>query len=149
MEDDLLGVDQEVKQRKKRVKLDEESLQSLNGLNKLLISSKKIKFKGKGHEMEDLSNLVQFYQLWAHKLYPKAQFEDFIVIVEKLGHKTTVQELRKSFFSNREDSFNYDDGLIEEVPEDIYPSTPPSMNRTEISLPVEDEPLFLDDEDAV
>jgi replication fork protection complex subunit Csm3/Swi3 len=52
--DDILGLDKDVEIKKKRVtvKLDEQRLLSINGLPKLRNEApKKLKFKGKGHEV--------------------------------------------------------------------------------------------------
>ncbi|PWA23328.1 hypothetical protein CCH79_00018913 [Gambusia affinis] len=53
------------------------------------------RFKGKGHEAEDLRLLMQKMENWAHRLFPKLQFEDFIDRVEKLGSKKEVQTCLK------------------------------------------------------
>uniref|UniRef100_K7FY02 TIMELESS-interacting protein n=1 Tax=Pelodiscus sinensis TaxID=13735 RepID=K7FY02_PELSI len=51
------------------------------------------KFKGKGHEVqtEDLKTLLRHMEHWAHRLFPKLQFDDFIERVELLGNKKEVQ----------------------------------------------------------
>ncbi|XP_010164015.2 LOW QUALITY PROTEIN: TIMELESS-interacting protein, partial [Antrostomus carolinensis] len=54
-----------------------------------------VKFKGKGHEAEDLKTLIQHMEHWAHRLFPKLQFEDFIDKVESLGNKKEVQTFLK------------------------------------------------------
>ncbi len=43
-----------------------------------------MRFQGKGHEAEDLAKLIQFYQLWAHQLFPRLQFDAIVERVEKL-----------------------------------------------------------------
>lgn len=42
-------------------------------------------------QAEDLRLLMQKMENWAHRLYPRFQFEDFIDKVEKLGAKKEVQ----------------------------------------------------------
>lgn len=42
-------------------------------------------------QAEDLRLLLHKMENWAHRLYPKLQFEDFIERVEKLGKKKEVQ----------------------------------------------------------
>lgn len=42
-------------------------------------------------QVEDLRLLMQKMENWAHRLYPKLQFEDFIDKLEKLGSKKEVQ----------------------------------------------------------
>lgn len=55
-------------------------------------------------QAEDLRLLMQKMENWAHRLYPKLQFEDFVDKVEKLGNKKEVQVGRRqhdlSFHSN-------------------------------------------------
>lgn len=55
----------------------------------------KTKFKGKGHEAEDLRTLIRHMEHWAHRLFPRLQFEDFIDRVEYLGNKKEVQTCLK------------------------------------------------------
>lgn len=49
------------------------------------------KFKGKGHEREDLQELLKVLEHWAHRLYPKLPFKDTLEQIEKLGTKKNVQ----------------------------------------------------------
>lgn len=51
------------------------------------------KFKGKGHEHEDLQELLKVLEHWAHRLYPKLPFKDTLEQIEKLGTKKNVQVL--------------------------------------------------------
>ncbi|XP_030581047.1 TIMELESS-interacting protein isoform X2 [Archocentrus centrarchus] len=76
-------------------KLDSQRLISEKGLPALKTLFDKIHFKGKGHEAADLRMLMQKMENWAHRLYPKLQFEDFIDKVEKLGSKKEVQTCLK------------------------------------------------------
>ena len=64
---------------------------SERGLPALRHVFEKAKFKGKGHEAEDLKTLIRHMEHWAHRLFPKLQFEDFIDRVEYLGNKKEVQ----------------------------------------------------------
>lgn len=48
-------------------------------------------FKGKGHELEDLNNLMAKYEHWAHRLFPKLPFDGILEKIEKLGSKKPVQ----------------------------------------------------------
>lgn len=43
------------------------------------------------NQASDLRLLMQKMENWAHRLYPKLQFDDFIDKVEKLGNKKEVQ----------------------------------------------------------
>ncbi|XP_029904484.1 TIMELESS-interacting protein isoform X2 [Myripristis murdjan] len=76
-------------------KLDSQRLTSDRGLPALRTLFDNVHFKGKGHEAEDLRLLMQKMENWAHRLYPKLQFEDFIDKVEKLGSKKEVQTCLK------------------------------------------------------
>jgi len=48
-------------------------------------------------QFQDVSRLLNTYQLWLDALFPKANFADGIAIIEKLGHKKRVQMMRKSW----------------------------------------------------
>lgn len=76
-------------------KLDATRLTSERGLPALRHMFDKVKFKGKGHEAEDLKTLIRHMEHWAHRLFPKLQFEDFIDRVENLGNKKEVQTCLK------------------------------------------------------
>ncbi|KAJ8248720.1 hypothetical protein GJAV_G00227000 [Gymnothorax javanicus] len=76
-------------------KLDSQRLVSERGLPALRTLFNNVKFRGKGHETEDLRLLMQKMENWAHRLYPKLQFEDFIDRVESLGSKKEVQTCLK------------------------------------------------------
>ncbi|XP_066513626.1 TIMELESS-interacting protein-like [Hoplias malabaricus] len=76
-------------------KLDSQRLLSERGLPALRTLFNNVKFKGKGHEAEDLKVLMQKMENWAHRLYPKLQFEDFIDKLEVLGGKKDVQTCLK------------------------------------------------------
>ncbi|KAL6113648.1 tipin [Pungitius sinensis] len=76
-------------------KLDSQRLTSERGLPALRTLFENVRFKGKGHEAEDLRLLMQKMENWAHRLYPKLQFEDFVDKVEKLGNKKEVQTCLK------------------------------------------------------
>ncbi|KAM9183805.1 TIMELESS-interacting protein isoform 1-T2 [Dugong dugon] len=76
-------------------KLDAQRLISERGLPALRHVFDKAKFKGKGHEAEDLKKLIRHMEHWAHRLFPKLQFEDFIDRVEHLGNKKEVQTCLK------------------------------------------------------
>ncbi|KFQ73104.1 TIMELESS-interacting protein, partial [Phoenicopterus ruber ruber] len=46
-------------------------------------------------QAEDLKTLIRHMEHWAHRLFPKLQFEDFIDRVESLGNKKEVQTCLK------------------------------------------------------
>ncbi|EPQ58019.1 Swi3-domain-containing protein [Gloeophyllum trabeum ATCC 11539] len=74
------------KERKVLPKLDEARLLGPNGFPALIAEAKKFKPRGKGQEATDLNRVIQLYQFWAHKMYPKMQFRDTVNRVEKLCH---------------------------------------------------------------
>ncbi|XP_074523277.1 TIMELESS-interacting protein [Halichoeres trimaculatus] len=76
-------------------KLDSQRLTSDRGLPALRTLFENVRFKGKGREVEDLRLLMQKMENWAHRLFPKLQFEDFIDKVERLGNKKDVQTCLK------------------------------------------------------
>ncbi|NWS69216.1 TIPIN protein, partial [Crotophaga sulcirostris] len=76
-------------------KLDAQRLISERGLPALRHMFDNVKFKGKGHEAEDLKTLMRHMEHWAHRLFPKLQFDDFIDKVESLGNKKEVQTCLK------------------------------------------------------
>lgn len=85
-----------VKRAKRSIpRLDAQRLISERGLPTLRHVFDKAKFKGKGHEAEDLKTLIRHMEHWAHRLFPKLQFEDFIDRVESLGNKKEVQTCLK------------------------------------------------------
>uniref|UniRef100_A0A8V0YXK8 TIMELESS-interacting protein n=1 Tax=Gallus gallus TaxID=9031 RepID=A0A8V0YXK8_CHICK len=76
-------------------KLDANRLVSERGLPALRHMFDNVNFKGKGHEAEDLKTLLRHMEHWAHRLFPKLQFDDFIDRVESLGNKKEVQTCLK------------------------------------------------------
>ncbi|CAH2274474.1 TIMELESS-interacting [Pelobates cultripes] len=76
-------------------KLDANRLTSQRGLPALRNLFDGVKFKGKGHEAEDLKTLLRHMENWAHRLFPKLRFEDFLNRLETLGGKKEVQTCLK------------------------------------------------------
>ncbi|NXK09445.1 TIPIN protein, partial [Herpetotheres cachinnans] len=110
-------------------KLDAQRLISERGLPALRHMFDNVKFKGKGHEAEDLKTLIRHMEHWAHRLFPKLRFEDFIDRVESLGNKKEVQTCLKRIrldlpilhedFAGNEDGGGESNGLdaaTEDVP---------------------------------
>uniref|UniRef100_A0A2K5KYX5 TIMELESS-interacting protein n=1 Tax=Cercocebus atys TaxID=9531 RepID=A0A2K5KYX5_CERAT len=80
---------------KRTVKRNIPKLISERGLPALRHVFDKAKFKGKGHEAEDLKTLIRHMEHWARRLFPKLQFEDRIDRVEYLGNEKEVQTCLK------------------------------------------------------
>ncbi|KAI0006154.1 replication fork protection component Swi3-domain-containing protein [Russula compacta] len=88
------GEDGGKKKRKPVPRLDEARLLGKNGFPQLIEDMKNFKPKGKGHEATDLDRVLQVYQFWAHKLYPRTRFKETIDRVEKLCHSKRMQVAR-------------------------------------------------------
>lgn len=43
---------------------------------------------------DNLSRIVQFYQLWAHELYPRAKFRDFVKLCQNMKNDKAVRSYR-------------------------------------------------------
>ncbi|KAG2357674.1 replication fork protection component Swi3-domain-containing protein [Suillus spraguei] len=69
----------------------ERSLIGASGFPQLIQNIKNFKVKGKGHERSDLQRILQVYQFWSHRLYPKTPFKDTVERVEKLCHSKRMQ----------------------------------------------------------
>ncbi|XP_019722973.1 TIMELESS-interacting protein isoform X3 [Hippocampus comes] len=125
-------------------KLDSHRLTSEKGLPALRTLFDDVHFKGKGHEAEDVRLLMQKMENWAHRLYPKLQFEDFIDKVEKLGAKKEVQTCLKRIRLDMpliHEDFTGDDEVPPE-PDMVGDSDPFSSQRLPIpSTPAPAGPL--------
>ncbi|NWT27236.1 TIPIN protein, partial [Cardinalis cardinalis] len=118
--------------KRPRPRLDAQRLTSERGLPALRHMFDNVRFKGKGHEVraEDLKTLIQHMEHWAHRLFPKLQFEDFIDVVESLGNKKEVQTCLKRIrldlpilhedFKNNEEGEGASNGL-DAAAEDAHP----------------------------
>ncbi|KAF9584053.1 chromosome segregation in meiosis- protein [Lunasporangiospora selenospora] len=79
-----------IKKRAKLVKLDSEKLLGERGLPLLLENGKRFKIRHKYKDTTEknqnaknnLGDLMRLYQTWAHNLFPKATFRDFILQAE-------------------------------------------------------------------
>lgn len=74
-----------------RPKLDAVLLAGPKGMSSIPSYFKNIKYKGKGHEEQDLNVVMKIYEHWCHRLFPKYPFEDCLAKIEKLGHKRQLQ----------------------------------------------------------
>jgi hypothetical protein len=104
---DVLGIDEEVvvKKRRTMAKLDDDRLinptMGIPYLQRKVVSGLMPRLKKrKGEELRDLSTILQFYQLWAHKLYPKANFGDFIQIARTAGKTPRMRMFRQGWISD-------------------------------------------------
>lgn len=77
--------------RNPQPKLNEETLQGPKGIATLSSYFDRVKFKGRGHEEQDLNVIMKTYEYWCHRLFPKFPFDTCIERLEKLGTKKAVQ----------------------------------------------------------
>ncbi|KAL3232782.1 Chromosome segregation in meiosis protein 3 [Nakaseomyces bracarensis] len=74
------------KKRRPQVRLTAEKLLSSRGLPYVAKNApKRVRISKSKSTYENLSNIVQFYQLWAHELFPKARFKEFVRLCNSLG----------------------------------------------------------------
>lgn len=100
MEEELgvqdLGVDDVVNQTKVRVvrpKLDADKLlHPRRGYPALLKNLRQVKYRGPGHERKYLQKYVMTYQIWANRLWPKANFHDFVVLARRAGRDPRIRQ---------------------------------------------------------
>ncbi|CAR21528.1 Csm3p [Lachancea thermotolerans CBS 6340] len=77
--------------RRPQVKLTAEKLCSAKGLPAVMKHApRRLRISKRRSSYDNLCHLLQFYQLWAHDLYPKAKFHDFVELCRNLG-KTDPQ----------------------------------------------------------
>ncbi|KAG7153732.1 TIMELESS-interacting protein-like [Homarus americanus] len=72
-------------------KLDAQRLTGPRGIGVLQRAFKDVKFRGKGHEKEDLDILLKTLEHWTHRLFPRLPFKDTLEQIEKLGANKNVQ----------------------------------------------------------
>ncbi|KAG5897277.1 hypothetical protein JTB14_011443 [Gonioctena quinquepunctata] len=76
-------------------KLNEQTLRTPKGLPAISGHFKRVKFRGRGFEEQDLNVLMKTYEYWCHRLIPKFPFDSCIARLEGLGTKKTTQVLLK------------------------------------------------------
>ncbi|KAJ3343120.1 chromosome segregation in meiosis- protein [Gonapodya sp. JEL0774] len=146
------------KPREPAPKLDAELLLSAKGFPKLRADVDKMKFKAKYSKDEDairdLSRLMDFYQIWAHGLYPKFTFADAAERIEKVCHERRMKvhaeewrkferrKLRGELFEGEQEgqegkqpnengdalafpADDFDDGLVQDLQDENRPPSTP------------------------
>lgn len=73
--------------RNPRNTLNLQRLTGPRGIVELESFFKGIKFRGKGHEADDLDSILKRMQHWAHRMYPKYNLDDSLRTIERLGRK--------------------------------------------------------------
>lgn len=89
-----VGVPVKVQPKKRSVnprpRLNLEVLRGPRGLHTIEDYYKDIKFKGKGHEREDLDEVMRRLQHWGHRMYPTYKFDDVLTNIDRLGKKKAL-----------------------------------------------------------
>ena len=110
---------------KPRPKLDSNRLLSANGFKYLCRNVKTLRFKGKGHEVSDLRQILQFYGDWAHQLYPKLPLRDFCLQTETVCAQKRMR-IHISRWRNKPDDLVYiSEELVDTSLADDDPLPPP------------------------
>lgn len=89
-EDDGKKVKVEAKQRTVRNPRNTLNIQRMcgpRGIADLETYFKGLKFRGKGHEADDLDAILKRMQHWAHRMYPKYNLDDSLRTIERIGRK--------------------------------------------------------------
>eukprot|EP00123_Amoebidium_parasiticum_P021036 comp6047_c0_seq1/m.1883 comp6047_c0_seq1/g.1883 ORF comp6047_c0_seq1/g.1883 comp6047_c0_seq1/m.1883 type:complete len:309 (-) comp6047_c0_seq1:130-1056(-) len=103
----------------KRPRLDENLLMSENGVKLLYRTVSQFKFKGEGHEGEDLRQLLRCYEIWAHRLYPAYTLKDFAAAVQRRsGNRALRNFLDRLSMELRPKSEDVDVGVSEFIVDD-------------------------------
>ncbi|KAI5969458.1 CSM3 [Candida margitis] len=67
------------------------------------------------HEYNNLVSILQFYQLWCHGMFPKANFKDCAYLVRSLGHKSSQLRLyRRELIEKEIYKLKVERGIIDE-----------------------------------
>ncbi|XP_046814806.1 protein TIPIN homolog [Vespa crabro] len=90
-------------------KLNTERLKGPKGIHTIEKHFEGFKFHGKGHEKKDLDRVMKRLEHWAHRLFPKLDFDDFLEKTEKLGSKKDLSVFVTKY---RNDMISFDDGEI-------------------------------------
>ncbi|KAI8049488.1 replication fork protection component Swi3-domain-containing protein [Syncephalis plumigaleata] len=80
--------------RRPMAKLNSDRLLSENGLPWIKLHAKRVKLsgeKGPAARAQDLKKILRFYEMWAHRLYPRYGFREFTLRAEKICHSRRMQ----------------------------------------------------------
>lgn len=91
-------------------KLNTERLTGPKGIQTIERYFEGFKFHGKGHEKTDLDRVMKRLEHWAHRLFPKLDYDDFLARMEALGKKKELQVFIKKY---RMDMVTADDSVIQ------------------------------------
>ncbi|XP_014609253.1 PREDICTED: protein TIPIN homolog [Polistes canadensis] len=90
-------------------KLNTERLKGPKGIHTIEKHFDGFKFYGKGKEKMDLDRIMKRLEHWAHRLFPKLDFDDFLEKTEKLGSKKDLSVFVTKY---RNDMISLDDPEI-------------------------------------
>ncbi|XP_015598136.1 protein TIPIN homolog [Cephus cinctus] len=97
--------------RNPQPKLNTELLKGPKGVHTIEKYFEGFKYNGKGHEKHDLNRIMKRLEHWAHRLYPRLQFDDFLEKVAILEKKKDLQVHVKKY---RLDMLVENDDIIQE-----------------------------------
>lgn len=122
-------------------RLNVERLKSDRGIIAIDSFFKDIKFRGKGHESDDLNNVLKRLEHWSHRCFAKFNFDDFLATCDKLGRKKQIQTYMNL----------YRQGMLEEVhvnrelaDDDEANDGNPAENATNVEEPIDEFDYLID-----
>ncbi|KAG4988222.1 hypothetical protein AAZX31_11G098400 [Glycine max] len=106
-------------------KLTPELLLSDDGLGYVLrYFPREFKYRGRGHEVRDLGNLLRLYTEWHSRLLPYYSFNQFVHKVEKVAAtrrvKTCLRELRERVASGGDPTKLREPPVVHDIPSDEH-----------------------------
>lgn len=127
--DEELGLQEVLKnpRRIKIAKIDQDRLLGETGLPYLVKNHQKVtriikkhdkrkpvtKQEKYNHEYENLSSVLQFYQLWCHTLFPKANFKDCILLIRGVTNRSPRLRLyRRELIEQELQKLRAKEGLV-------------------------------------
>uniref|UniRef100_A0A6M2DL61 TIMELESS-interacting protein n=1 Tax=Xenopsylla cheopis TaxID=163159 RepID=A0A6M2DL61_XENCH len=93
----------EIKKRIIRAPLPKLNAQRLSGPRGIISIEKhfeQFKFHGKNREKDDLNKIMTKLELWAHRLFPKYQFDDCLERIERLGKQRVIMSYMNMYRLN-------------------------------------------------
>ncbi|PRQ41372.1 putative transcription factor interactor and regulator CCHC(Zn) family [Rosa chinensis] len=139
---------------KTRPKLTPELLLSDDGLGYILRHfPKSFKYRGRGHEVRDLGNLIGLYTEWHSRLLPYYSFDQFVHKVEQVAAtkrvKMSLRELRERVASGGDLTKLHEPPVIEEdIPNDEHETLNPerpSDDQKDLSSGNHDDDFMQED----
>ncbi|WWC59334.1 uncharacterized protein I303_101886 [Kwoniella dejecticola CBS 10117] len=126
------------KKRRVMAKIDADRLTSDRGIPALCRAAKRFKVKGKGYESQDLKNLLNMYQMWAHGMFPKGDFQHTINRVEVICRSRRMESALKGY----REAFYPPPRSPSPLPLSDRSVSPPTASQDDDTTPPGAEPLF-------